>query len=301
MKGTSMNEKLHIEICYFSGTGNTEIVAKLMAEAFRRQGADAGLRRMEDVLNGRVAMPADDRAMLGIGYPVHGFGAPRMVDDFVRRLPDAKGTRAFVFMTASDEFCLNSAASETIARCLRKKGYDVFHESMVPMPCNFALKYPDSLMKQLCIRAVEETAGLAKEIVTEKPRKFHEGWITLLMARWLNAFESYGTRYFGKDLKVSKACTLCGKCVRDCPTLNITRDGDTIKFGWNCTMCFRCIYGCPVNAIMPVWEKCFIVKNGYDINKINNGPEINDGFIENSTSWLYKRLKAYVLRGSRRV
>ena len=281
-------------IYYFSGTGNTGLVARLLERELKQRSVSASLQRIEDVVNGKLAVPDYGIQMLGIGYPVHGFGPPRLVFDFVRRLPGVHGTKAFVFMTAADAFFLNNAASAPVSRRLAKKGYAVFHESLIPMPANIAIKYPDSLMKLLCKKAETEARRVAQELIEGRSRRFGENVLVRLAARATNAFEHCGVPLFGKELAVSGECTLCDRCIRECPTQNISRVEGRIRFGWKCIACFRCIYGCPRRAIMPRFERFAVLKDGYDIEKVFNGPEPQTDFVAQKTGWVYKRLKEYL-------
>ena len=72
-------------------------------------------------------------------------------------------------------------------------------------------------------------------------------------------FYSKTTGYSDK-LKVSDACTGCGKCARGCPLGNIEiKDGKAVPHG-QCTMCYRCISTCPKKALTllgnKVYEQC---------------------------------------------
>ncbi|MFZ4396793.1 MAG: EFR1 family ferrodoxin [Kiritimatiellia bacterium] len=277
-------------IYYFSGTGNTRLVARLLEREFGNQSVPVCVQRIEDVVNGKVAVPDSGIQMLGIGFPVHGFGPPRLVFDFVERLPRVRGTKVFVFMTAADAFFLNNAASASVSHRLAKKGYAVFHESLIPMPANIAIKYPDSLMKLLCTKAEAEARRLAQEIVEGRSHRFGENAIVRLMARGLNAFEHCGVCLFGKDLTVSSECARCDTCVQECPTRNISKARGKIRFGWKCMACFRCVYACPRRAIMPQLERFIVLKDGYDIEKVFNGPKpLDDVRREEETGGRRKR------------
>jgi ferredoxin/flavodoxin len=282
-------------ICYFSGTGNTKLVARLLESELKKLSIPVTTTAIEDGIKGNTPLPDTHVGMLGIGYPVHGFGPPRLIFDFVRRLPLVHGTKAFVFMTAGDAFFLNNAAGSVLARFLEKKGYEVFHESLIPMPANIAIPYPDGLMRLLCAKAEREARRLAHDISEGRVHRFGESGVAKLVARGLNMIEHSGTCFFGKDLAVSKECRLCNACVRECPVQNITRVGDKIRFGWKCMACFRCIYRCPHRAILPRLERFAVLKGGYDIEKVFEGRHAETDFLAQKTGWMYKRLKQYLL------
>jgi ferredoxin len=79
-------------------------------------------------------------------------------------------------------------------------------------------------------------------------------------------------RIASKDLVVSKACTHCGLCVKNCPSQNIFEKNNRIKFGMSCNTCMRCVYQCPQKAISYRLFKFFMVPGGYNIRKTLQNP-----------------------------
>lgn len=67
-------------IFYFSGTGNTELIAKQFAEALSSSGQDVDLFRMEDILKGSRSVKYESYGLIGIGHPVLGFGASDLLN-----------------------------------------------------------------------------------------------------------------------------------------------------------------------------------------------------------------------------
>jgi ferredoxin len=60
-------------------------------------------------------------------------------------------------------------------------------------------------------------------------------------------------RFFKKGLKTDRKhadgnCTRCGKCVKTCPTGNISIN-ERVEFGDNCDTCFGCVQICPSRAV----------------------------------------------------
>ncbi len=281
-----------VGIFFFSGTGNTRLVAGLLEQALSERGCDVATTPIEDTLRSRGYLASLSCDTLGIGFPVHGFGAPRLVLDFVRRLPRGEGRRAFLFLTAADVVSLNRAATATVARRLTKKGYDIFHESLFPMPANFAIRYPGSLAKRLCTTAEREARRAAEEIVAGERKRFAEGTAIRFAARAANLFERSGSRALG--LAASRACRGCSRCVETCPTQNIALRRGRARFGWRCLACFRCVYACPEKAIAPRLWPFLVLAEGYDIERVAAAPELEDGFFAREPGVLYRRLVTYV-------
>lgn len=54
----------------------------------------------------------------------------------------------------------------------------------------------------------------------------------------------------GQRFSVSSACTLCGKCVKNCPAENIVIADGKVSFGNKCIVCQACYHRCPNQAVM---------------------------------------------------
>jgi flavodoxin len=161
---------MHIQkigIFYFSGTGNTKIVANLFANEFQNKGFSTKLIPIEDVLNKKLALTIGDYDLLGFGHPVHAFSAPNIFFDFLDKLPNVDDKKTFTFKTAGDPI-YHGGSSSLVKKCLSKKGYKVFHENLIVMPANVMFKYDDSLIKQLYEVAVKKVKRRTEEILLGK-------------------------------------------------------------------------------------------------------------------------------------
>jgi len=283
-----------IGLFYFSGTGNTQVVAELLAEAFKQHGAQVETVRIEHVLQGKVQFDPDAYDLIGIGHPIQGFDAPRIVYDFVDALPPVESKRAFILKSAADFISVNNGASKTAIKRLRRKGYDVFYDRIVCMPSNWAMKYDDTFSKQLCHVAIAKAEHMAGEVLAGQERKLGINSLIRWIAKLTSRGEDLGARFFGKMLTVSRACITCGRCIDNCPTKNIRRENDKIMFGYNCVFCMRCIYACPQQAIVPRFAKFCVLKDGYDIRAIINNPDLEGDFVTEETRGFFRHFFKYV-------
>ena len=79
--------------------------------------------------------------------------------------------------------------------------------------------------------------------------------------------ESPAARLFGLELHAKKTCISCAICWENCPMDNIKQSKkDKPKFGFNCSMCLRCVYDCPTHAITPYISKFILIKSGYKLS-----------------------------------
>jgi ferredoxin/flavodoxin len=284
-----------IGLCYFSGTGNTQVVAELLETALKRHGAEVTTVRMEHVLQDKVQFDPQAFDLVGIGHPIHGFDVPRIVYDFVNRLPQIANKRTFILKTAADFISVNNGASKSVIRRLRHKGYNVFYDRIICMPSNWAMKYEDAFAKQLCYVAIAKADHMADEVLAGKSRVLRVNPLFRWTARLVSRGEDLGARLFGRMLRITDACTDCGRCIDNCPTANIRRQDNKIAFGYSCVFCMRCIYSCPQKAIVPRFGRFCVLKDGYDVRAIINNSDIEGNFVTAETRGFYRHFVRYIL------
>jgi ferredoxin len=250
-----------IDLAYFSGTGNNEYLARLLAEKFSRRAIPVRLIPIEALGEGFTPPAAP---LLGLVYPIHALNAPSLVFDFIAVLPPGEGRRAFIVKGPADPF-FNGGSSHLVIRALKNRGWEVFHESMVVMPSNIFLRYPDDFISSLLRTAKTRLERITGEITVGIPRLERPGPVCRFLTRYLSRLLVRGGKYFGRDLRVSPACDHCGLCVRRCPVGNIRQKDGKIVFGDRCIVCMRCLYICPRGAISPRYFKFFKLKRWYDL------------------------------------
>ncbi len=254
-----------IDLAYFSGTGNTEYLARRLADKFARRDIPVRRVRIEAVPPGYLP-PAG--GILGLAYPVHALNAPSPVYDFIASLPPGEGRRAFIVKGPADPF-FNGGSSHLVIRALAERGWEVFHESMVVMPSNVFIRYPDDFIRELLRAADNRLERITGEVAGGVSRRESPGPLARFLTRHLSRLETRGAKYFGRDLRVSPACDLCGLCARSCPVGNIRREGEKITFGDRCVICMRCLYLCPRGAIRPRLFRFFPLKRWYDLGALS--------------------------------
>jgi ferredoxin len=100
--------------------------------------------------------------------------------------------------------------------------------------------------------------------------------------------ESVGAKYFGKYLSTTDACNSCQICVKNCPTGNIIIKEKELWFDKKCVFCLRCVYNCPQNALSNRYLNFMILKDGYDISKVIDNPDIKANFLSKNTKGYFK-------------
>lgn len=264
-------------IYYFSGTGNTELVANMFREEFPKHEYNIDMIKIEDVLKNNLTIDINEYDLIGIGSQVIGYGAPSIVYKFIQRLPEAKDKKIFIFRTAGGAAPINYNVSKSIIRRLRKKGYDVFYERIFSIGSNWVIKFNDNVVKELYEATRKKVSIMCDEVMRCEKRILK----TSLGLKILMEFVAFISRpcfnLLGKDLAVNKSCVNCGLCIKNCPVQNIYEKNSKIKFKLNCNCCMRCIYSCPKNAISFRLVKFFAVSGGYNIKKTLEKPCVSNG------------------------
>lgn len=257
-------------VYYFSGTGNTDIVANMIKEEFLKQQCCIDLIKIEDILKGNLKINLQKYDLVGIGCPVIGYGVPSIIRDFLPLFPNGNRKKVFIFRTAGGVAPINYNASKPLIRKLTKKGYDVFHERVFSISSNWIVRYDDAVIRQLYEATGKKVAIMCNEVLNEQKRFLKTSVRLGVVMEAVSVMSSALLRLAGKDMTVNKFCSHCGLCIRNCPSSNIYEKSGKIHFKFSCSNCMRCVYSCPKNAIHYRLLNFFAISDGYNIKKILN-------------------------------
>lgn len=239
-----------MEIHYFSGTGNTRLLAERLSDRLECKVIPLGLLESQDVI---------------LMYPIYAMGTPKHVIEWIKQLPSGSG-EVYIIKTAGDFLKINSQASFKIINLLKAKGYRIIYDRVIVMPSNIFMKFPKEVSAKLYEVAKHKIDLVYDDIINHKERLEKSRPITRLIASAASYMEShYGGPAFARSLKTTQACTKCGIWVDNCPVLNIGLK-DRIEFGHKCVFCMKCVYNCPEHAIYSKSLK-FAVLESYNVDE----------------------------------
>jgi ferredoxin len=262
-----------IKIYCFSGTGNTEIVCRMLEEGLTRLGCEVELEMMEKALKSGKPIDATRFDLIGIACPVIGYGIPRIVARFLRGLPKAGSVPAFIVRTAGGVAPGNYNASRGLRAKLGRLGYPVFYERIFSIGSNWIVRFSNAAMRALLEATKRKVALACRELLEGRERELSTSLPQRILMGAARGAAPLSLRFMAKDLRVGSACSGCGHCVTSCPMGNIRQTPDGIRFGADCSACMRCVYACPGRAIEFKSLKFFPVKGGYDPKGIFESPE----------------------------
>lgn len=236
----------NIDFYYFSGTGNTLLVVRRMAEVLARRGIGVRLIRLD---RADPTAASRDRA-IGLAFPVAGQSTYPFVWDFIRALPPADKTPVFMVDTLAG---FSGGIVGPLKKFLESRGYVALGAEEIIMPANLFYVYPPGANSWLVARGLRAAEGYANRLADGATRwgrmpilsdlvfgMFWHGVRRLWLSQWCQ-------RKYRWRLDPTR-CTKCGLCVRLCPVGNI-RLPDYPEFGTKCNYCLKCVSWCPAKAI----------------------------------------------------
>ncbi|WP_105619028.1 EFR1 family ferrodoxin [Vallitalea okinawensis] len=271
-----------VVVYYFSGTGNTEIVANMLKKAFEESEVTLTLIRIEDIIKNNLDVELKHFDSVGIGCPIIGYGAPNIVYKFINMLPKER-KKVFIFRTAGGVGPINYNASKRIMSKLHRKGYEVFYERVFSISSNWVIRFDNQVIKQLYEATDKKVRIMCNELIHEKNRILKTGISLRILMELVMHICPWIIRLVGKDFVVNNSCSHCGLCINNCPSKNIYKSRDRIRFKLSCNSCMRCVYSCPQSAINFRFLTFFPVAGGYNIENIlqqsNDGDQGKNGQI----------------------
>ena len=301
-KNIDLNFKIRqIKLVYFSGTGGTARIANYIEQSLESHGMKVKKESLDVKEIGGLASEFvkdhEDEDLLIIVYAVHAFDAPEPVYNWIQKNKSGNNIPvAIISVSGGGEVWPNTACRSSCISSLKRKGFIIFYERMIVMPSNFMY----STKEQLAIRLLKILPSKLDNIVTEILSGVVRRSKPQISAKFISLIfklEKPCAKIFAKGLKVSKTCTGCGWCARNCPRMNIEIKNCRPSFGWKCIICLRCIYGCPQKSIFTRVFSFIVVKEGYDLKKLEERMDSIDlePIEKHATGYLYAGVRDYLL------
>jgi ferredoxin len=256
-----MNETCYTKlvIYYFSGTGNSENVARWLADTASEKGIEVSLTNIAKT--DRLAIPKPKpNTLVAFCSPIHGFNYPPVMLNFILRFPKAKNhvlllnTRAGMLIGKWITPGLTGIAFYFVALILKLKGYSIRAMFPVDLPSNWISVHPglnDRTVKFLHERNREKVDRFAQNVLAGGTdfRAVRELVQDLLISPISLGYYFIGRFFFAKTYYASAACDNCGLCVRSCPVKAIKTVDKRPFWTFNCESCMHCMSYCPKRAI----------------------------------------------------
>ena len=231
-------------ILYFSGTGNSEYVAKRIG----RETGDDSLDLLGKIRSRDHWEMRSDRPWVVVA-PTYAWRIPRIVQEWLESTPLAGNRDIYFVMTCGGD--IGNAGRYLKKLCAVKK-MDYRGCAAIVMPENYIAMFsvPTQEEAQRIIRqaegVIDEAARRIKggEIFSQPGLGFKDKMNSGIVNDIFYPLFVHAKKFYADD-----SCISCGKCVRVCPLNNIRLEKGRPLWGKNCTHCMACICRCPSEAI----------------------------------------------------
>lgn len=233
-----------LDLYWFSGTGNTLLVAQAMAQEFAGHGWDARLWPMTETDPARIA----PRGWVGLAFPVACQTTYPLVWEFCQGL--APGGDAPIWMVDTMAG-YSGAVVGPLREVVRGRGYRPIGAREIIMPSNlYPIHTSEARNRRLRARGQERARAYARDLLAGRARWGHVPLLpdlfrALVGARWMWRWVAWTDSLLRVD---RERCTRCGLCAELCPVGNIALKPWPTYQG-RCQQCMRCLSYCPEQAL----------------------------------------------------
>lgn len=233
-------------IFYFTGTGNSEWVAKRVADNIGDKAVDIISSNLAK-LNGEQSIESEK--YIGFVFPVYAWGVPEPMLNFVKKLKGAnEETNAFTFGICT--------CGEDAGAAMKKlsKIYPLCSAYSIAMPNNYVIGSElesDEVVLNKIKNAERELDKISLEISEGKKQyRVHEGSLASIKSSVVNKGFNKFARSTSPFWVIKDKCISCILCAKGCPSKAIElENGNPVWKKGNCYQCLRCINSCPSKAI----------------------------------------------------
>jgi len=239
------------KIYFFSGTGNSIAIAKAISE----QLGDTELIPMATASAEQLDVSKSER--VGMVFPVYGWGMPRLVAEFSRRLKPTQEQYVFAITTCGGTpgntlqqlgKTLNQSGSKLNA------GFAVSGDFLISLQGSNEM----AIIRFMSWLGRKTTPAVASKRLPEILRSI-EGKQTHAIERSNTSVNVIGSMMYGMSMKMFKTmdknfsatddCVSCGTCVKVCPRENVRLKDGKPTWHQDCEFCYACLAWCPKQAI----------------------------------------------------
>ena len=230
-------------IIYFSGTGNSKLIANFMADKLSEDICDLG-----NLIDQPEKWHFFSRSPFIFVCPIYAWQIPKKISLILSNAVFEGNKDAYFFVTMGGQ---HAAADRYIHKLLDGK-LNILGFRGIIMPDNFTIYFKAPGVDEAISCIKHSLHDLEHFIALIKDRKplpsVDHHFIDNFLSGTIN-------KYFCKfmldqsSFNCNDNCIKCNRCIDGCPCKNIILKDNMITFGNNCMLCLKCINLCPVSAI----------------------------------------------------
>lgn len=228
-------------IYYYTGTGNSMWIARQLA-------LDLGGAEIISMVGTEPRIYKSP--VIGLVFPVHIWGVPRRVLEFLGQLPAMNAAYIFAIANNGGQVANTLVQLEEVMQSMNlclAAGWSV------EMPSNYipwgGPGSPDE-QNRLFAAARQKISSVAHYVEERAKKPVEKGplWQRITFTRIYNT-SFHQVPEMDKKFWVDERCNLCGICVKVCPAGNISIDDEKLTWHNHCEQCLACIQWCPQEAL----------------------------------------------------
>ncbi len=229
-------------IYYYTGTGNSLWAARELA-------AELGGARVASMR--RSKPEAADAEAIGLVFPVHVWGVPERVINFVNKLPAGQSKYYFALGVNAGQVAGTLAQ---LGKLMKARGLTLDAGYDLVMPSNYIPwggAIPAEQQEARFAAAAKKIKDIAGTIEGGKPGPVEKGplWQRLFLSGIAYKFTFSRLPKADKDFWTDDKCNSCAICTSVCPSGNILIEKGKPVWQGRCEQCLACIQWCPLEAI----------------------------------------------------
>lgn len=241
-------------IYYYTGTGNSLWTARLLASAI----APSEVISMADLHDGPVRVSGDS---VGLVFPVHMWGVPAPVLNFISRLEADQGTYFFAAAVNAGQV---SRTLIQLRDSMGSLGMTLSSGFDIVLPSNYIPwggPPPAARQQKLFEAAREKIRNATPVILGRRQSPVDRGplWQRIIFtALYHMTFRMISK--MDRDFWADENCNSCLICEKICPVGNISMNDGRPEWHHRCEQCLSCIQWCPKESIQygkktPAYER----------------------------------------------
>jgi ferredoxin len=257
------------EIYFFSGTGNSLHIAKVLNERI----TDSKLIPIGNITQCPIVKSNASRVVFV--FPVYYRGLPKIVEELIRKIELTSADIIMYISTIGNPLKGNCSTSK-INKLLGHKGKTLTGGYSIPMPGNYIkmIDYNDEVQFTKLKESKSKIEYVISKILSSmtEVEPDNQGITSKIINNFWQKFVNKSDRGFF----LTESCNSCGICEKVCPVDNIKIVNKKPLWLHKCQECLACIHFCPQLAIQ---TKKTITRSRYhhpeitvsDILKIKKG------------------------------
>lgn len=234
---------MNADIYFFTGTGNSFWIAKKLSEKLENTNLISIATLDQSTVN-----PVADA--VGLVFPVHIWGVPKLIIDFVNRLDTNSNRYYFALAVNAGQV---AATLIQLKKLFLSKGLNLDSGFSIDMPSNY-IPWGQAIAKekqQIKFKAaLEKVNHVAERVKARKKIPPEKGpfWQNILFSFFYRKSFPH-IHKMDKSFWADENCNSCGICAKVCPVRNIEIINGKPSWHHRCEQCFACLQWCPEISI----------------------------------------------------